>query len=166
MTATVERTPDPTTRIERLNRASARLIDPDADLPGAVGEGQLLPDELLSIHQLPEFQDLTPEQKATLSREEIASIVDAGIAPLATAATTAAIMAAGSVPAPWTIRIIVLPAASACTAFAPASRYCGSPVSCSIRMSSVMVTPWKPRSSARMRCQAGESDAGRASTPL
>jgi hypothetical protein len=79
MTATVERTPDPTTRIERLNRASARLIDPDADLPGAVGEGQLLPDELLSIHQLPEFQDLTPEQKATLSREEIASIVDAGL---------------------------------------------------------------------------------------
>ena len=75
MTATVS----PTQRIERLNRASARVIEPDEAVPGTIGEGQLLPDELLSIHQLPEFQDLTPEQKARLSREEIASIVDAGI---------------------------------------------------------------------------------------
>jgi hypothetical protein len=66
-------------RVERLNRASARLIEPDEAVPGGVGWGQLLPDELLSIHQLPEFQQLTPEQKVKLSREEIASIVDAGI---------------------------------------------------------------------------------------
>jgi hypothetical protein len=66
-------------RVERLNRASARLIEPDEAVPGGVGEGQLLPDELLSIHQLPEFEQLTPEQKVRLSREEIASIVDAGI---------------------------------------------------------------------------------------
>jgi hypothetical protein len=66
-------------RVERLNRASARLSEPDEAGPGGVGWGQLLPDELLSIHQLPEFQQLTPEQKVKLSREEIASIVDAGI---------------------------------------------------------------------------------------
>jgi hypothetical protein len=66
-------------RVERLNRASARLIEPDEAVPGGVGDGQLLPDELLSIHQLPEFQHLTPEQRVKLSREEIASIVDAGI---------------------------------------------------------------------------------------
>jgi hypothetical protein len=66
-------------RVERLNRASARLIDPDEALPGAIGDGQVLPDELISMHQLPEFQQLTPEQKARLSREEVASVVDAGL---------------------------------------------------------------------------------------
>lgn len=66
-------------RVERLNRASARLIDPDEALPGAIGDGQLLPDELLSIHQLPEFLELTPEQKIRLSREEVASVIDAGL---------------------------------------------------------------------------------------
>ena len=74
MTATTVRE-----RVQRLNRASARLIEPDEAVPGGVGEGQLLPDELLSMHQLPEFQQLTAEQKVRLSREEIASIVDAGI---------------------------------------------------------------------------------------
>jgi hypothetical protein len=67
-------------RIERLNTASARrVINPDTDLPGPgrLGDGQLLPDELLSIHGLD--LDLTPEQKVVLAREEIASITDAGI---------------------------------------------------------------------------------------
>ena len=37
-------------RVERLNRASLRrVIEPDVDLPGAVGDGQLVADELLSV---------------------------------------------------------------------------------------------------------------------
>ncbi len=66
------------TRIRKLSTASERrVIDPDRDLPGHVGDGQLLPDELLSVADL--NLDLTPEQRVTLSREEIASITDAGI---------------------------------------------------------------------------------------
>lgn len=65
-------------RIERLNRVSAkRVIDPDVDLPGGVGDGQLLPDELLSVHGL--GLDLTADQRRTLGREELASILDNGI---------------------------------------------------------------------------------------
>jgi hypothetical protein len=65
-------------RIERLNRISERrVIDPDAELPGSVGDGQLVPDELLSTHGLD--IELSVEQKRVLSREETASILDAGI---------------------------------------------------------------------------------------
>ncbi|WP_426574777.1 diiron oxygenase [Aquihabitans sp. McL0605] len=65
-------------RIERLNRASAkRVIDPDVELVGNVGDGQLLPDELLSVHGLDVH--LTPERRRTLAREEVASIFDNGI---------------------------------------------------------------------------------------
>ena len=65
-------------RVERLNRASLkRVIEPDSDLPGSIGDGQLIPDELLSVHGL--GLDLTPEQKRTLSREEVASMFDNGI---------------------------------------------------------------------------------------
>ena len=65
-------------RIGRLNTASARrVINPDTDVAGHIGTGQLLPDELLSTAGLD--LDLTPEQKAKLSREEVASITDAGI---------------------------------------------------------------------------------------
>ncbi len=65
-------------RIQRLNSASARrVIDPDVELPGQVGPGQIIPDELLSIAGLD--LDLTPEQKAKLSREEVASIADMGV---------------------------------------------------------------------------------------
>src|SRR6478609_7637611 len=65
-------------RVERLNRASAkRVIDPDVDLIGNVGDGQLIPDELLSVHGL--GLDLTAEQRRTLGREEVASIFDNGI---------------------------------------------------------------------------------------
>jgi hypothetical protein len=67
-----------TERIERLNRISERrVIDPDAELPGSVGDGQLVPDELLSTHGLD--IELSVEQKRVLSREETASILDAGI---------------------------------------------------------------------------------------
>ena len=65
-------------RIERLNTVSTkRVVDPDRDLPGAIGPGQILPDELLSVAGL--GLDLTADQKAALSREEIASIADAGV---------------------------------------------------------------------------------------
>lgn len=64
--------------VERLNRISERrLIDPDRDLPGTIGDGQLLPDELLSVHGLD--VELTTEQRRLLSREEVASILDNGI---------------------------------------------------------------------------------------
>ena len=69
---------DTSDRVERLSRLSAkRIIDPDVDLPGSIGEGQLLPDELLSVHGL--GLDLTDEQKRILSCEEVASILTAGI---------------------------------------------------------------------------------------
>jgi len=65
-------------RIDRLSTASLkRIIEPDVDVPGEVGPGQLLPDELLSVAGL--GLDLSPEQRAILSREEIASITAAGI---------------------------------------------------------------------------------------
>ena len=65
-------------RIERLSAVSLkRVIEPDHDIPGQVGDGAVLPPELLSIDGLD--LDLTPEQLVTLSREEVASIVDAGI---------------------------------------------------------------------------------------
>lgn len=65
-------------RVERLNTASARrVINPDVEIPGGPGEGQVLPDELLSIAGL--GLDLTPEQRAILSREEAASIAQEGV---------------------------------------------------------------------------------------
>src|SRR3954468_3722726 len=67
-----------TDRIERLNTASARrIIEPDADVAGSIGSGQVLPDELLSLAGL--GLDLTAEQKVVLAREELASIVEMGI---------------------------------------------------------------------------------------
>lgn len=66
--------------IDRLSTASLRrVIDPDVDLPGKVGNGQVLPDELLAMHELAEFADLSSDQRARLSREEVASIVEAGL---------------------------------------------------------------------------------------
>src|SRR5438876_9296556 len=65
-------------RIERLSTVSLkRVIEPDVEIPGEVGPGQLLPDELLSVAGLD--LDLTPEQRAVLSREEIGSITSEGI---------------------------------------------------------------------------------------
>jgi len=68
-------------RIERLFTASLnRIMEPDAEVPGTVGDGQVLPDELLTLANLPElFDKLTEEQKRTLAREEFASIVDTGV---------------------------------------------------------------------------------------
>ena len=70
---------DTTRRIERLNTASAnRVLEPDVDVPGALDlDRQVLPDELLSTVGLD--LDLTPEQKRTLAREELASVFDNGL---------------------------------------------------------------------------------------
>ena len=65
-------------RITQLNTASARrVIDPDTEIQGGPGSGQVIADELLSVNGL--GLELTPEQRAKLSREEIASIALAGI---------------------------------------------------------------------------------------
>jgi para-aminobenzoate N-oxygenase AurF len=68
-------------RIARLSTASLnRILEPDVHVPGEVGDGQVLPDELLSIADLPEvLHSLSPEQKRILSREEFGSIVDTGV---------------------------------------------------------------------------------------
>src|ERR1035441_4535362 len=68
-------------RIERLSTASLnRILEPDVDVPGEVGDGQVLPDALLSIAGLPQLlASLSPEQKRTLSREEFGSIVTTGV---------------------------------------------------------------------------------------
>ncbi|MGH9246983.1 MAG: diiron oxygenase, partial [Acidimicrobiales bacterium] len=65
-------------RVRRLTAAAARrIIEPDVDVAGNVGDGQVLPDELLSVSGLD--LDLTPEQRRILSREEVAAIAQAGI---------------------------------------------------------------------------------------
>jgi hypothetical protein len=57
-------------RIERLSTASLqRVLEPDVEVTGAVGEPQVLPDELLSIADLPEVlarhgRDLAPAAAA------------------------------------------------------------------------------------------------------
>jgi hypothetical protein len=68
-------------RIERLSTASLkRIMEPDVDVPGSVGDGQVLPDSLLSVADVPSVLGaLTPEQRRVLSREEFASIVETGI---------------------------------------------------------------------------------------
>ncbi len=64
--------------IDRLSAASARrVIEPDTDVAGNVGPGQLLPDELLTVAGL-ELQ-LSAEQRAKLAREELAGIISEGI---------------------------------------------------------------------------------------
>jgi P-aminobenzoate N-oxygenase AurF len=65
-------------RVERLSTLSVkRVVEPDVSVPGCVGEGQLLPDELLSVAGL--GLSLTDEEKVILSREEIASIACTGV---------------------------------------------------------------------------------------
>ena len=72
------RTTDAAARIERLSTLSLkRVIEPDEALTGSIGPGQVLPDELLSVAGLD--LDLTAEQRATLSREEVASIAANGV---------------------------------------------------------------------------------------
>jgi hypothetical protein len=65
-------------RIERLSAASLRrVIEPDVEVRGQVGPGMLLPRELLSLAGLD--LELSDEQWVKLSREELASVLDAGV---------------------------------------------------------------------------------------
>jgi len=66
-------------RSDRLSTASLRtVIEPDTDLPwDQLGTGQLIADELLSTAGLD--VSLTREQAARLSREELASMLTAGL---------------------------------------------------------------------------------------
>ena len=65
-------------RVDRLNAVSLkRVVEPDLELTGSVGDGQVIADELLSVHGL--GLELTAEQRRTLSREEVASMLDNGI---------------------------------------------------------------------------------------
>lgn len=65
-------------RVERLSAASLRrVVEPDLDLAGSVGPGMVLPKELLSVVDLD--LDLSEDDWVRLSREELASILDAGV---------------------------------------------------------------------------------------
>jgi hypothetical protein len=65
-------------KVNRLSAAAGRkTVEPDTEVPGSIGEGQVIPGELLTIAGL--HLDLSPEQRLTLSREEVASITQAGI---------------------------------------------------------------------------------------
>jgi hypothetical protein len=68
-----------TDKVERLNTASVkRVIEPEERFDWSrMGSGQVLPDELLSVADL--GLDLTPEQKARLSREETAAMLTTGV---------------------------------------------------------------------------------------
>jgi hypothetical protein len=68
----------PERRIERLSHVAAkRVIEPDEEVLGDFGPGQILPDDLLLTAGLD--LALTAEQKATLSREQVAAMLDGGI---------------------------------------------------------------------------------------
>src|ERR671914_2742269 len=69
----------PEERVERLSPASTRrVLEPEELFDwDSMGDGQIIPDELLSVHGL--GLDLTPEQKVRLSREEVAAMLGTGI---------------------------------------------------------------------------------------
>jgi predicted metal-dependent hydrolase len=66
-------------KVERLNTASLRkVIEPEETFDfSAMTKGQVIPDALLTVAGLD--LDLTPEQRATLSREETASMLATGV---------------------------------------------------------------------------------------
>jgi|SoiMethySBSTD1v2_1073268.scaffolds.fasta_scaffold01138_13 para-aminobenzoate N-oxygenase AurF len=69
-----------TRRVEKLNNASlARIIDPDKDLPGALGDGAVLPADLLLPTAGLDEGVLTPEQYVTFSRQSLAAITRSGL---------------------------------------------------------------------------------------
>jgi hypothetical protein len=75
---------DPDRRIARLNAVSSgRPIEPDTHLPwGTLGPGQVIADELLTLHGLVVDGtpvELTREQRARLSREEVAAMLTMGV---------------------------------------------------------------------------------------
>lgn len=68
-----------TTKVERLNAASVRrVLEPEEMFDwSSLGSGQIVADELLTTVGLD--LDLTAEQKARLSREEVAAMLSTGI---------------------------------------------------------------------------------------
>lgn len=65
-------------RIGRLSTASLRrIVEPELELAGSVGPGMVLPRELLSVADLD--LELSESDWVRLSREELASILDAGV---------------------------------------------------------------------------------------
>lgn len=65
-------------RIDRLNTASLRrIVEPDTEVAGSIGPGRVIPAELSIAAGLD--LDLTEAQLVRLSREELASVVIAGI---------------------------------------------------------------------------------------
>src|SRR3954453_3544727 len=68
----------PEKRVSRLSHVSAkRVIEPDEEVLGDFGPGQILPDDLLLTAGLD--LELTPEQKRILAREQVAAMLDGGI---------------------------------------------------------------------------------------
>lgn len=91
-------------RIDRLSTLSAkRVIEPDVDVVGSVGSGQVLPDELLSVRDL--GLDLTADQRRRLAAEEVAAVADEGIRfeSILTAGFSVQIEEAPDLTAPWVV---------------------------------------------------------------
>jgi hypothetical protein len=65
-------------RIQRLSAVSLNhIVEPETQVTGSVGPDPILPRELLSVADL--TLDLTDDQWHALAREELASILDAGV---------------------------------------------------------------------------------------
>lgn len=65
-------------RIRRLSSVSLkRVIEPDVEVAGALGPGQVLPDAMLSVAGLD--LNLDSATKALLSRQELASVTNVGL---------------------------------------------------------------------------------------
>lgn len=84
MTVFVDRSPvraagtDVDDRVERLSTASLRrVVEPETDVAGSVGPGMVIPRELLTVVDLD--LELSEDDWVRLSREELASILDAGV---------------------------------------------------------------------------------------
>src|SRR5690606_10224020 len=59
--------------------SQARLVDPDRDLPGRLGDGQLLPDDLLLPTAGLDEGVLSSDQRVILSRQVIAAVTTSGL---------------------------------------------------------------------------------------
>ena len=80
MTATMPGRAAVTTRVERLNTASAkRTVEPDVDLPGRLGDGKVLPDDLLHPTAGLDPGVLDGEQAVAFSRHALAAITRSGL---------------------------------------------------------------------------------------
>jgi hypothetical protein len=77
--ATVMAEAPATARVRKLNTASARrMIDPDQEVLGGVGPGQIIPDDLLDLFGVDPTR-LSAQQREILSREGTASMYSLGL---------------------------------------------------------------------------------------